>query len=434
MEGFTTVNFASAPKEVTSAISGSGNSSTSESVEVKNAVNKESQPQKWLLWGDDNQLGVKYRDLVEGNPVLNRAIVTLGQVLASGGLQYGSWNAEKESNVRSFNEQIEDWLDSFDSDNFLNEVSYELAHFNMAYVRVILTKDRKKVARIFVDETLNIRYKKPANYEQGAQPTHVYLYGSWDKTPSDSDLAEIALLDPYRPLAEQFANSTDTNYIYPIRGQNSGRTFYAVPHWFSAEKAEWISISSSIAKFKKALMKNMAVIKQHIEIDIDYWQHAVPNWDSLSDVEKKQKIDAKVTSIGDFLAGDENAGKAFVSYVKSLGNGEKIGINFKEVAHKLLDGTFIEDSAEANTHILFAAGVDATVIGTIPGKGQGAGSGSDKREAFNIMVTTNGGMQRAIAKLITKCAKFNGYKEQFWIANSYLQTLDKVTPSKRNAQ
>lgn len=432
MEGFEVLTF-SMPGDVFSAISGVAGKS--EELSVANVPTKEEEAESWFKWGTDNLLGIKYRDLIESNPVLSRGILTLSQVLASGGLVYGKFDAEKQTEVRTLNPELEEWLDSFDANNLVNEVAYELASYNMAFVRVILTKDRKKIARLFVDETLNVRYLKPKDYQKGLDATHVAIYGSWDKKPSETGYLKLPLLDPYNPLAEQFAaHATETNFIYPIKGQNSGRKYYAVPHWYSASQAEWLSISSSIANFKKALMKNMAVIKQQIEIDIDYWKMAVPDWDNLSAEKKKEHTDKRLKEISDFLSGEENAGKAFVSYVKSNQNGDKVGINFKELSHKLLDGTFIEDSAEANTHILFALGVDATVIGTIPGKGQGAGSGSDKREAFNIMVSTNAGMQRSITKMISKCAKFNGYEERFWIANQYLQTLDKVTPSKRLTQ
>ena len=99
------------------------------------------------------------------------------------------------------------------------------------------------------------------------------------------------------------------------------------------------------------------------------------------------------------------------------------------------DGMYLEDSGEATAHIYTALGIDATLVNTPTKGGMGAGSGSDKREAFNIYMALRKSDQDLILEPLNLIRDFNGWDPNtvFWFKNYYVATLNQVTPSQRNA-
>lgn len=394
---------------------------------------KEEQSNEWINWGDDNNLPTKLRNYVEKNVVLSRGIITRAQVMVAGQLVYGQFDEAIGDYKRTVNDDVDDFLESWNSRQFLNDLGYEFSLWNQAFIRILLTKDGKKIARLFVEQTMFVRYAKPSNFAKGEQPKEVFLHASWANGPQVSELLRIPLLDPYRPLADQFAERpTNIEFIFPIRGQNSGRELYLVPDWYAAVEAKWLTISGLIANYKEAFLKNATSVKTLIEIHREYWKTVIPNWHDLEPAKQEEEVKKLLDEIEDYLSGTENAGKTLVT-TSGILDGEEVGVKIKQLEHKLLDGQFIEDSAETNAHILFSLGVDGTLIGSTPGKNMGAGSGSDKREAYNILVTNLQGDQDNLVKIIQKAARFNGFNFKFWVVNSYIQTMNQVTPSKRSA-
>ena len=92
---------------------------------------------------------------------------------------------------------------------------------------------------------------------------------------------------------------------------------------------------------------------------------------------------------------------------------------------------------EAQVDIRTSFGLDAALQGASK-SGMGAGSGSDKREAFNIRMAT---AQRHVAKILSPfiwAINYNGWKAPnggkvvLRINTPFLQTQNQVTPSKRD--
>jgi hypothetical protein len=89
------------------------------------------------------------------------------------------------------------------------------------------------------------------------------------------------------------------------------------------------------------------------------------------------------------MAGAENTGNSLMVTFSSNPQLQKEypGWKITAIDNKIRDGIYIEDSQEASSHLLFALAVDPTLIGSAPGKGMGAGSGSDKQAAFNQYIS-----------------------------------------------
>ena len=125
-------------------------------------------------------------------------------------------------------------------------------------------------------------------------------------------------------------------------------------------------------------------IKYHIEILDDYFLNREPSPDYTR--EQRESARTKVLSeMNDFLSDVENTGKAFLTFTFfNKFKGEYLaGWKINVIDNKLKDDAYLPDSQAANSEILFAIGVDPCLVGSgLPGGNLGAGSGSDKREAF----------------------------------------------------
>ena len=86
------------------------------------------------------------------------------------------------------------------------------------------------------------------------------------------------------------------------------------------------------------------------------------------------------------------------------------GWKINVIDNKLKDDAYLPDSQAANSEILFSMGVDPALLGAgIPGGKLGAGSGSDKREAY-WMLNANMGIDRSVSlSLLEFIRDFNNW-------------------------
>jgi hypothetical protein len=82
-----------------------------------------------------------------------------------------------------------------------------------------------------------------------------------------------------------------------------------------------------------------------------------------------------------------------------------------------------------------AVGVDGSLVGNSPGSKLGAGSGSDKHEAFNIFMALSTIDQQILLRPLEVMAAYNGHPDiSFRFSSRFIQQLSSVTPSNRNTK
>jgi hypothetical protein len=124
---------------------------------------------------------------------------------------------------------------------------------------------------------------------------------------------------------------------------------------------------------------------------------------------------AEKKAFEDFLTGNEKAGSSLMIPVENDPITKKVyeGWQIEAVDNKIKDGVYIEDSQEASSHLMFALGVDPTLIGNSPGKGMGAGSGSDKNAAFNAYISLCQIHQDLILEPLHFIRDYNGWNPEY---------------------
>ncbi|MFC7669286.1 hypothetical protein ACFQT0_19455 [Hymenobacter humi] len=192
-------------------------------------------------------------------------------------------------------------------------------------------------------------------------------------------------------------------------------------------------MAQAIPEFKKQLFINQLSIKYLIEADVRYWEWKYPDWSEKKEGDRKQLISEELDAFEKTMSGTNGAGKSILSVTMPDPNGGSPISVFKitPIDDKIKSGLYVEDSQEASSHIYTALQVDPTLSGISPGKGMGAGSGSDKRVAGNLFVNTHSFHQDLILEVLNLVRDYNGWDPEleFRFLNPEINTLDKPAES-----
>lgn len=260
-----------------------------------------------------------------------------------------------------------------------------------------------------------------------------YVSSNWPIAKiEDKSTIEFKVIDPYSFNAVDDLRESKTNQvIYPISYPSPGKSYYQLSAWDGFRTSGWADIAAEIPKFKKAIMQFQVTIKYMICIPLNYWPARYPDWENLNEDEKNDLRKAKLNEINSTLAGTANAGKSIMVDVGVDREGRELpGWKIIPIEDKLKEGAYLEDSQEASQHLMRALAVDPTLVGNGPGRGKDAGSGSDKRIAFNIYVALQQPYRDVILEPLYFIAEYNGWQKKypginFKFEELQLETLDK---------
>ena len=188
-------------------------------------------------------------------------------------------------------------------------------------------------------------------------------------------------------------------------------------------------MAQAIPEFKKQLFINQLSIKYVIEADIRYWSWKYPDWAEKKESERKGIIAEELDAFEKTMAGTNGAGKSILTVTmpdpQNPGNTIKV-FTVTAIDDKIKSGLYIEDSQEASSHIYTALQVDPTLSGISPGKGIGAGSGSDKRVAYNAFMATHSFHQDLLLEVLNFIRDYNGWDAdlEFRFLNPQINTAD----------
>jgi hypothetical protein len=255
-----------------------------------------------------------------------------------------------------------------------------------AWIEVILNKGRDRINRFYVKDSAYCRMAKMDPVTR--KIPYLYYSAQWEMAPdAESEVVEkIPMWDPSKldPVTGVYP---DGKFAIQLTYQTLNTTFYSLAPWNAVRVNKWMDIAAKVPALKYAIMKNQMTIKYHVQIPDFYFDNKYPSPDYTKE-QRTKGIQETLDELNDFLSDVENSGKSFVSMLtwdkieKKLKDGWKIEV----IDNKLVDGAYLPDTQAANSEILFGMGVDPCLIGSsgVPGGGGklGAGSGSDKREAY----------------------------------------------------
>ena len=400
---------------------------------------------KLAKWGSDNKLPFTIIDAVNSNAVLSQAIYWKSNAIISGGLAYGNLVVDangREQLQRVIDPVVEEWLYKSNIGRYLREASMEFYKFWNVFPELILSNDRNSIASLSCHESAHCRWG--LQNAKGLIDT-CYINAQWDNGGKwDSPETEtISVIDVYYdPVATVRAQTALASFIYPLAGTSSGKTYYQDAPWHALIPQGWLDVANSIAKYKKAILKNSMHVRYQLEIAEWWFQAKFKDWDTKPEL-KAGRMQAELTAFNTKMKGEDGAGNSLINMKRVINDKEYYGWSITAIPDLFKDEKYLGDSQEADSHIFFALGLDATLIGTVPGKGMGAGSGSDKRVAMNIAIANSKAEQDIILEPLNFIFRFNGFINPttglpytIWFKNYWVTTLDtgKETSQKPTPQ
>ena len=342
---------------------------------------------------------------------------------------------EEDDAIYSFLKKIKHKL-------FLQETIKDLEWLNIAFPEFVLSVDRTRIESVRRLKTAWSRFAQPNN---NGIINKIYISSKFgcEATVDVADktyVSELPLLNPYLSKEEiiDYCKKNDIDrFTIPFGYPTLDESFYPQADWHSILKSGWLEVANSVPEYKLNIFKNQVSIKYIIEIDERYFQKVYnEKWTDFT-VEDRLKIrEDLINAITDNLSGNTNSGKSISSIMFADDKGNQTSaVKITPIDDKFKDGSYLPEAEAANSEVLFAMGVDPSVIGAgIPGGKLGAGSGSDKRVAFNILQSLKTPDRDITLSILEFIQDFNNWDNtiKFAFENTEITTLDKNPTSTQN--
>lgn len=396
---------------------------------------KTTQSTKHMYWGDNDDLPDQFIKAMEHNETLGAAIDLQARLMYAGGLDYDlvdpmtdlPLEKPKSPEITSFLRK--NW-------HYTMQATLDFYKFMNFFPQFTVTKDRSKIAWLTAKPANMCRFGVQDN--QG-NINRCYIRANWsDYSASKKYELDLPIVNPIYDDAERVrARKDGPHYIYGM-SYPSGKTYYSIPNWWALKTSKWLDLANKIPVFKMALMSNQVTIKYHIQFPDTHWEFRYPGFSKEKPEKQKELKEKEIKVIVDTLQGAEKAGKTLVTAIQTDPRTKELypGIKIEAIDDKIKDGIYLEDSAEATIKIFTALGLDPSLLGIIPGKGGSNRSGSDKREAAAIYISFIQMHVDLVLRPLEFVADYNGWNTDTQLVKwrfkkPFLQTLDDVTPSKR---
>lgn len=245
---------------------------------------------------------------------------------------------------------------NFKANRLINFQDY--SYYAIAYVEFVFTADKSKVYSMHVHKASHCRL---APAKKGRIPS-VFVSGNFPDPKPDQveEIPAIDMLNFPQQIEEIRNDKKNFKYIMPIFWPDVLNDYYPVVFWDSARESGWMDIAISIPQYKKALFKNQMSLKYHIKIPQTYFESRWTQWKTMPQKEKDTIVQDLYDELNTMLTGAENAQKAFMSFTthdQHTGK-ETGGWSFEVIDDKMKQGSYLPDSAAANSEILFAMGIN----------------------------------------------------------------------------
>ena len=420
-------------------------------------VNRFDQLQPLINWGPGNNHPQEVILKANQSPELLALITKLVSFSYGKGLYYEYYESApvpgkpRPKYVEGFDPEVESFMEYNQLNDYYYKLLTDLVWFNHGFSELIKNKKGDKIVQIAHQEAAFCRFNRQNN--QGYSDT-VFINANWPSaTYADALTIAVDSINTMDFNKVQTVMAADYyKLIYPLTFHSPGSCVYKSPNWQSLYTSKWYDVSVYIPIIKYAMMKFGMAIKYIIKVPQEFWViHARDrgkDWDKLSAAQKKSLRKEINQEMNEFLAGGENAGKAFVTtfgWDKQRGV-EIPGIQIIPVQDPTKDGALIPDSNEASNQFIRALDMTPSLVGFVSGKGSmGAGSGSGSRTDYNIL---NNSLEPKRDKSLTTLnfiGQVNGWTQRLpgfrWRVREFvLDTLDvnhntsNPSPTKPNSE
>lgn len=396
---------------------------------------------KVAVWGEDNRFpqNIEHQmgHCAVGKSALNWKTTALyGNGILPGkivGYENGGAKEIFEPLDRNKYKPVYGFLNSPRMPRFYLEYFQDWNWFSNCFPEIILSKDGKSITGMVHQESCDARYKQ---MNDKAEIDTVYMSKLWGAAKNqyvqfdpkkairglienplqimevDNKLVKsmdcIDMYDPVESLKEISMRQVESrgddalkSAILPVNYPSVNKTYYQASPWDGARLGGWVELSCKIPALLRVLFDKALKLKWHIEVPYAYF-HAVygyEKWESMSADEHKAAKKKLLKEMNEYLSGDENAYKTFISFF------DTDPVTKKE--YGLIKITLLDDKSNIDKELISSSAADLQILiamqvrpalfgaGTI-GTGQQRSGGSDIRESWLTYIASLN-LERAVA-------------------------------------
>lgn len=388
------------------------------------------------LWGTNNLLPNEWEEEIERNDTLRDAIEKEVERIYAGGIKIVYKDADTKELTEYDSEDVNAFMRHPRTQHAFKQNIRDYVVHRLPTSMLLISPDRSR-ASIHAKPTAHFRFekqKKDGYIYQG------YYSRNWNRNMAgDTDVLSFPIFDPLIDEVEHVKTQSVGAYFYK-HAIVTHRTYYPVSPAYSAKLSGWLQTSNSLAIMFLYLQKNQMSPKYHIEVLQSYLREKYKErWDNADAAEINKIITEEMTHFQQMMHGVENTGNNLMTLKIILppSNEEISAWDIKPFKGSTFENGYLDLSREADKHIQRAVGIDPTLQGA-NNSGMGSGSGSDKREAFNIRMSTASFHVSTILEPFYWVFQYNNWKGpkgeflQLEMVVPVLQTLNQVTPSQRS--
>jgi hypothetical protein len=266
--------------------------------------------------------------------------------------------------------------------SYLALASKNYATWENLFPEMILNKTHNKILGLYEKSCLVSRWgmRNDKNVIENA-----YFYGDWSQVDA-AKMVELPVLNYDQPLEDlQTRKDKLTNFIFLNSMYDS--EYYMVPDYETAIDSKWVNLAQKTPIFLNAAYDNAMNILYHIKIPKEYIDFKFPESEFKTIEERFAAIDRFLDDLETELTTVEKAKKSLTNISVQGPDGKPIYWEIEVIDHKQTIDKDILASDAADSQITNTFLINDAVFLKKGGMGQGAGSGSDIREAHLINVS-----------------------------------------------
>lgn len=368
---------------------------------------------------------------------------------------------ERRSMYRFWLEYLQDWTtyaNCFPEPVLSNDTKTitHLVHQESCDSRFQQMNDSGEIKKVFLSKLWGAGSTQYAKFDPDKK-----IRGLFDR---DADLANnlsdemkkyvqsLDCIDMYNPvnslksIAENLKGKKGLkSAIFPTNYPSPNKTYYQVATWDGARLGGWVEIASKFPAVYKQLLNKAFRIKYHIQVPETYFEklYGIEAWTAFKAKEKAEKRKELLKRMDEFLTGEKNAFKSFISIFDTDPHTKS--------EYGLIKITVVEDKPTIDKEIILSSAADAQILtamqvhptlfgaGTM-GSGQQRTGGSDQREAFlvyNAMLNLERNVALEPLYLVRDYNREVGGMDEwsedlvFRVRDTVLTTLDKNTGTEK---
>jgi len=189
--------------------------------------------------------------------------------------------------------------------------------------------------------------------------------------------------------------------------------------------------SKTVPEIVNSMMKNQIRLKYQILIPESYFTIRYrDSWSTMGDEERSKKIDDLVSEIDNNLKSPDNAYISITTVFNydAVTKTELGKIQIIAIDDKVKNDEWVPSSEKSDAQIVQGLGGHVSHVGLAPESGKmGSGSGSDKREMYNIEISSNTIDQQIILEPLNWIAQFNARTNPEWDVTFFIDHTRHTT-------